>query len=64
MATTQNSVDILNKKFTEAYSKILTLNKELEVAKRTNQELVSTNQKLEKEITSLSAEMKKARATT
>ena len=64
MATTPNPVDILNNKFTEAYSKILTLNKELEVAKKSNQELASSNQKLEKEIESLSAEMKKVKAST
>lgn len=62
MANKQNPIEILNQKVTDAYSKILNLKKDLEAAKKTNTELTSENQKLQKEIESLKAEKKKANA--
>ena len=76
MANTQNTVETLNRKFAEAYTKILSLNRDLDVAKKQNQELTSTNQELtstnqelsgkiqelESEVKSLQAESKKVKA--
>ena len=62
MANIQNSIETLNQKVTEAYSKILTLNKELEAARKTNSELSATNKKLQEEIASLKSEKEKMKA--